>query len=84
MEGKKNSYFRWIRFFVIWICYLGVNFLGKGLHSYGWFLILRMSLPAVTSVCFSSYVIKNFSIDFSQIDAKILIVIPDIVSRESF
>jgi ABC-type transport system involved in cytochrome c biogenesis permease subunit len=19
------------------ICYLGVNFLGKGLHSYGWF-----------------------------------------------
>ena len=23
-------------FFVIWICYLGVNFLGKGLHSYGW------------------------------------------------
>ena len=25
-------------FFVIWICYLGVNFLGKGLHSYGWVL----------------------------------------------
>lgn len=24
-------------FFVVWICYLGVNFLGKGLHSYGWF-----------------------------------------------
>jgi cytochrome c-type biogenesis protein CcsB len=23
-------------FFIIWICYLGVNFLGKGLHSYGW------------------------------------------------
>ena len=25
-----------IGFIVIWICYLGVNFLGKGLHSYGW------------------------------------------------
>lgn len=25
-----------IGFFVIWICYLGVNFLGQGLHSYGW------------------------------------------------
>ncbi|RCJ42180.1 c-type cytochrome biogenesis protein CcsB [Nostoc minutum NIES-26] len=22
---------------VVWICYLGVNLLGKGLHSYGWF-----------------------------------------------
>lgn len=25
-------------FFIIWICYLGVNLLGKGLHSYGWLL----------------------------------------------
>lgn len=24
-------------FIIIWICYLGVNLLGKGLHSYGWF-----------------------------------------------
>ena len=23
---------------VIWMCYLGVNLLGKGLHSYGWFI----------------------------------------------
>lgn len=23
-------------FLIIWICYLGVNFLGQGLHSYGW------------------------------------------------
>jgi cytochrome c-type biogenesis protein CcsB len=23
-------------FLIIWICYLGVNLLGKGLHSYGW------------------------------------------------
>lgn len=26
-----------IGFIVVWICYLGVNLLGKGLHSYGWF-----------------------------------------------
>lgn len=26
-----------IGFFVIWVCYLGVNLLGTGLHSYGWF-----------------------------------------------
>jgi cytochrome c-type biogenesis protein CcsB len=24
-------------FLVVWVCYLGVNLLGKGLHSYGWF-----------------------------------------------
>lgn len=24
-------------FLMVWICYLGVNLLGKGLHSYGWF-----------------------------------------------
>jgi ABC-type transport system involved in cytochrome c biogenesis permease subunit len=27
-----------IGFVVVWVCYLGVNLLGKGLHSYGWFL----------------------------------------------
>jgi cytochrome c-type biogenesis protein CcsB len=35
-EGKKTAIIGSIGFFVIWICYLGVNFLGKGLHSYGW------------------------------------------------
>nr|AWT38176.1 cytochrome c heme attachment protein [Proboscia sp.] len=35
-EGKKTAILGTIGFFVIWICYLGVNFLGKGLHSYGW------------------------------------------------
>ncbi len=24
-------------FIIVWICYLGVNLLGTGLHSYGWF-----------------------------------------------
>jgi len=36
-EGKKTAILGSLGFIVIWICYLGVNFLGKGLHSYGWF-----------------------------------------------
>ena len=36
-EGKKTAVLGGLGFFVIWICYLGVNFLGKGLHTYGWF-----------------------------------------------
>jgi cytochrome c-type biogenesis protein CcsB len=35
-QGKKAALVGTCGFFVIWICYLGVNFLGKGLHSYGW------------------------------------------------
>ena len=35
-EGKKTALLGALGFFVIWVCYLGVNFLGKGLHSYGW------------------------------------------------
>jgi cytochrome c-type biogenesis protein CcsB len=35
-DGKKTAILGGLGFFVIWICYLGVNFLGKGLHSYGW------------------------------------------------
>ena len=37
-EGRRTALLGGLGFFVIWICYLGVNFLGKGLHSYGWFL----------------------------------------------
>lgn len=36
-QGNKTAILGGLGFFVIWICYLGVNFLGKGLHSYGWF-----------------------------------------------
>ncbi len=32
---EKASLIASIGFFVIWLCYLGVNFLSKGLHSYG-------------------------------------------------
>ena len=35
-QGKNAAILGSFGFFVIWICYLGVNFLGKGLHSYGW------------------------------------------------
>nr|YP_010478960.1 heme attachment to plastid cytochrome c [Lietzensia polymorpha]UVI61265.1 heme attachment to plastid cytochrome c [Lietzensia polymorpha] len=35
-NGKKTAAIGSIGFVVIWVCYLGVNFLGKGLHSYGW------------------------------------------------
>jgi cytochrome c-type biogenesis protein CcsB len=34
--GKKTAFIASIGFFIIWVCYLGVNFLGRGLHSYGW------------------------------------------------
>jgi cytochrome c-type biogenesis protein CcsB len=37
-QGEKAAVLGSCGFFVIWICYLGVNFLGKGLHSYGWVL----------------------------------------------
>ena len=37
-QGTKAASLGSCGFFVIWICYLGVNFLGKGLHSYGWVL----------------------------------------------
>jgi len=37
-QGEKAALVGSAGFFVIWICYLGVNFLGKGLHSYGWVL----------------------------------------------
>ena len=33
---KESALLGSLGFFVIWICYLGVNFLGQGLHSYGW------------------------------------------------
>ena len=35
-QGKRTALLGSLGFFVIWVCYLGVNFLGKGLHSYGW------------------------------------------------
>ena len=35
-DGKKAAWVSTFGFFMVWICYLGVNLLGKGLHSYGW------------------------------------------------
>ena len=36
-SGKKPAIVATIGFIFLWVCYLGVNLLGKGLHSYGWF-----------------------------------------------
>ena len=33
--GEKAALLGSIGFIIVWICYLGVNFLGQGLHSYG-------------------------------------------------
>jgi|TARA_B110000902_G_scaffold62871_1_gene74482 cytochrome c-type biogenesis protein CcsB len=34
-QGEKPAMIAAVGFVVVWICYLGVNFLGKGLHTYG-------------------------------------------------
>lgn len=36
-QGRKPAILAASGFIVVWVCYLGVNLLGKGLHSYGWF-----------------------------------------------
>ncbi len=35
-QGRKPALLATSGFFVVLICYIGVNFLGLGLHSYGW------------------------------------------------
>ena len=37
-QGRKPALLATTGFFIVLICYLGVNYLGVGLHSYGWFL----------------------------------------------
>ena len=36
-QGRKPALIAAAGLVVVWVCYLGVNLLGKGLHSYGWF-----------------------------------------------
>ncbi len=36
-QGRRPALLAAGGFVVVWVCYLGVNLLGKGLHSYGWF-----------------------------------------------
>jgi cytochrome c-type biogenesis protein CcsB len=38
-KGKKPAIVASLGFVLVWICYLGVNLLGTGLHSYGWLKI---------------------------------------------
>ena len=35
-KGKKPAIVASVGFILVWVCYLGVNLLGSGLHSYGW------------------------------------------------
>jgi cytochrome c-type biogenesis protein CcsB len=35
-SGKKPALIASLGFLSVWICFLGVNLLGQGLHSYGW------------------------------------------------
>lgn len=35
-NGAKLAWVASLGFCIVWTCYLGVNLLGKGLHSYGW------------------------------------------------
>ena len=35
-QGKKPAIIAAFGFIVVWTCFIGVNLLGKGLHSYGW------------------------------------------------
>jgi len=34
-KGRKTALLGSLGFFTVWLCYLGVNFLGQGLHNYG-------------------------------------------------
>ena len=34
--GKKPALIASLGFITVWVCYLGVNLIGEGLHSYGW------------------------------------------------
>jgi cytochrome c-type biogenesis protein CcsB len=36
-QGVKPASIASLGFILVWVCYLGVNLLGKGLHSYGFF-----------------------------------------------
>jgi cytochrome c-type biogenesis protein CcsB len=36
-QGEKPAIIASVGFVTVWICFLGVNLIGEGLHSYGWF-----------------------------------------------
>lgn len=36
-QGEKPAIIASLGFIIVWFCYLGVNLLGEGLHSYGFF-----------------------------------------------
>ena len=36
-SGKESAFLAVFGLLILWVCYLGVNLMGKGLHSYGFF-----------------------------------------------
>ena len=38
-QGEKPAFIATAGFLVVWFCYLGVNLIGEGLHSYGFFKV---------------------------------------------
>jgi len=36
-KGRKSAFLAAFGFIIVWVCFLGVNLLGEGLHSYGFF-----------------------------------------------
>ncbi len=36
-QGRKPALIASLGFVTVWVCFLGVNLIGEGLHSYGWF-----------------------------------------------
>ena len=36
-NGKESAFLAVFGFIILWVCYLGVNLMGKGFHSYGFF-----------------------------------------------
>lgn len=36
-NGKESAFLAIFGLIILWVCYLGVNLMGKGLHSYGFF-----------------------------------------------
>lgn len=47
-QGKKPAIVASSGFFIVWICHLGVNPSGKGLHSYGWLIRDMIQSPLDT------------------------------------
>lgn len=48
-QGVKPASIASLGFILVWVCYLGVNLLGKGLHSYGFLANLFKTVSCYVS-----------------------------------